>query len=128
LGKTITLPGSWESLNLVGRTWANAGAARTSADASSMASRTPFILTFIVDSFSLRPSAGASATQTVCHVPPQKLLLFLNMLDKNAARLVRKAGLGPTAQSGLPDWINAGLEAGLPRFRERHQKPTLLSG
>jgi len=61
----------------------------------------------------------------VCHVPPEKFLLFLNMLEKNVARLVRKAGLGPTAQSGLPDWINAGLEAGLPRFRERHQKPKL---
>jgi hypothetical protein len=52
----------------------------------------------------------------VCHVPPQKFLLFLNMLEKNAARLVRKAGLGSTAQSGLPDWINTGLEAALPRF------------
>src|SRR4029077_11563050 len=58
LGKTITLPGSWESLNVVGRTCANAGAAIASAGTSSAARRAPFIFNFMVCSLLLRHAAG----------------------------------------------------------------------
>jgi hypothetical protein len=37
----------------------------------------------------------------------QNILIFFNILEKNAARLIRKTGLGSMAASGFPDCVNA---------------------
>jgi len=50
-------------------------------------------------------------------------VIFFNILEKNAARLVRKIGLRSMAVSGIPDRISARLEVGSRRLLER--KPTL---
>src|SRR5262249_2441666 len=89
LGKTITLPGSWESPNFVSRTWANAGAASASAGTTSAAKRQPLILNFIVSSFILHLSTGFN-TQTLCHVTPRKLIYFFSTLKISAARFSTK--------------------------------------
>ena len=76
LGKTITLPGSVASLSVVGRTWANAGVARTSVGATSRASRALFILNFMGVPFSLRPLAGDVSAQALCQLIYKNLVSF----------------------------------------------------
>src|SRR5262249_12073248 len=95
----MTLPGSWESLNFVSRSCANACVARTSAGRNATARRAPFTLNFIVGSF----FSGDFAPQTLGQVMQCKFTYFsvateraTRFSPKNRTRpLVRVRFFGP---------------------------------
>jgi hypothetical protein len=72
----------------------------------------------MIGSFSLRPSAGDSALQTLCHASLREFVRFYSTLEEGEENFVRNTRLGHRAESGIPDRISAPLarEAGFPRF------------
>jgi hypothetical protein len=100
----ITLPGSVASLNVVGRTCANAGAAKASAGTSSTASRAPLILNFIVGSFLYDLRRVILAAQALCHVMLPDFACVYSLLEKS-----------------VPDCISARLEVASEIMRKDHQ-------
>src|SRR6266446_996790 len=97
LGKTIRLPGSWESDNLTSRVCADAGIAKASAGISS----NPHLMTnFMVPSFLLRPQRANLYTQGPCQVDASRVF---NELDEVRRDLVREVGTHRRTESDFSD-------------------------
>src|SRR5712671_6859490 len=129
LGKTITLPCSWESLNVGSRSCANAGGASARAGVSSNKKPAHFIVQCMV----LPP---ISALEGPCSIrkrhamsEPESVNGNFNGLARRPRDLVRSAGLRPAGWvrfSGLVQRLDVGPDVELPHLleqrRARHTK------